>query len=101
MIRYILEEVVIKLNEDMKNLFLDKYFFPYGKGYSVKLFREDELSGSSKEYIDYLLMMGCKKKEKKTKKMTLDSILFDQSGHLNPEIYQTLTHMRKGEESFR
>ena len=32
----------------MKNLFLDKYFFPYGKGYGVKLFKEDELSGDSK-----------------------------------------------------
>lgn len=97
MIRYMLEEVVIKLNEDMKNLFLDKYFFPYGKGYSVKLFREDELTGNAKEYIDYLFMMGCKKKERKTKKkMTLDRILFDQSGHLNPEIYHTLTQIRQG-----
>ena len=32
----------------MKNLFLDKYFFPYGKGFGVKLFREDELSEESK-----------------------------------------------------
>jgi len=47
MIKYVLEEVVVKLNEDMKNLFLDKYFFPYGKGYGVKLFREDELTGST------------------------------------------------------
>lgn len=39
MIKYVLEDVVVRLNEDMKNLFLDKYYFPYGKGYGVKLFR--------------------------------------------------------------
>ena len=40
--------MVVRLNEDMKNLFLDKYFFPYGKGYGVKLFREDELTGNTR-----------------------------------------------------
>ena len=60
----------------MKNLFLDKYFFPYGKGYGVKLFREDELTGDSKDFVDKLYEMKNKRKEKK-KKMTLDRILFD------------------------
>ncbi len=39
MLKYLLEDELIKLNEDMKNLFLDKYFFPYGKGYIVKLLK--------------------------------------------------------------
>ena len=55
----------------MKNLFLDKYFFPYGKGYGVKLFREDELTGKPKDFIDSLHELNSKNKRKKEKKMTL------------------------------
>jgi hypothetical protein len=75
MIKYVLEDVVIKLNEDMKNLFLDKYYFPYGKGFGVKLFRDDELTGSAKDFVDELYSKSLK--PKRQKKMTLDSILFD------------------------
>ncbi len=48
MIKYIVEEVLPKINEEMKNLFLDKYFFPYGKGFGVKLFKEEELTGNNR-----------------------------------------------------
>jgi hypothetical protein len=69
--------VVIRLNEDMKNLFLDKYFFPYGKGYGVKLFREDELTGNTREFVDEIMSMSARNRPKKQKKVTLDRILFD------------------------
>ena len=87
----------------MKNLFLDKYFFPYGKGYGVKLFREDQLFGESKDFVEELYLMSTNKKKQKKhkKKMTLDKLLFDESGHLNPQIYQTLTQIRNNDESFR
>jgi hypothetical protein len=29
------------INEEMKKLFLDKYFYPLGKGISVKLFKPE------------------------------------------------------------
>lgn len=86
----------------MKNLFLDKYYFPYGKGYGVKLFREDQLTGSMRTYVDELLSESYRNKPKKQKKKTLDNILFDESGHLNPEIYHTLSHIRHNtDESVR
>lgn len=84
MIKYVLEEVVISLNEDMKNLFLDKYFFPYGKGFGVKLFREEELNGDAKIFVEDLLHGKMETKQRKSKKTTLDNIIFDESGHLNP-----------------
>jgi len=34
----------------MKSLFLDKYFFPYGKGYGVKLLRIEELPEDTRDY---------------------------------------------------
>lgn len=48
MLRYVLEDQLIAINEHMKNLFLDKYFFPFGQGYAVKLLRVEELAGNSK-----------------------------------------------------
>ena len=38
----ILQESLIEINEEMKKLFLDKYFYPYGKGIVVKLFRLED-----------------------------------------------------------
>jgi|JI9StandDraft_2_1071091.scaffolds.fasta_scaffold195096_1 hypothetical protein len=75
MIKYVMEDVLVKINEEMKNLFLDKYYFPYGKGIGVKLFREEDLLGSQRDFVDCLSMIEMKKK--KPKKMTLDKFLFD------------------------
>jgi hypothetical protein len=38
----ILEECLPIINEEMKKLFLDKYFFPYSKGITLKLLKTDE-----------------------------------------------------------
>jgi hypothetical protein len=47
-IRHIIVDELNYFNEEMKNLFLDKYYFPYGKGYGVTLLKEDNFTGSSK-----------------------------------------------------
>jgi hypothetical protein len=39
-----LEESLPYINEEMKKLFLDKYFYPYGKGIGIRLFRVEEQS---------------------------------------------------------
>lgn len=37
MIKSVIENELPKINEEMKNLFLDKHYFPYGKGFAVRL----------------------------------------------------------------
>lgn len=76
MIKYVIEDELTKLNEEMKNLFLDKYYFPYGQGYVVKLLREEDLQGRSREFVDSLATLDYGIRVKKTKKLTLDKILF-------------------------
>lgn len=41
-VKAILEESLPFINEEMKKLFLDKYFYPYGKGIGIKLFKTEE-----------------------------------------------------------
>lgn len=42
MVKIILEECLPNINEEMKKLFLDKYFYPYGKNIGVRIFRLEE-----------------------------------------------------------
>lgn len=37
----ILRDELAWINEEMKKLFLDKYFYPLGKGIGIKLFRPE------------------------------------------------------------
>lgn len=67
----------------MKNLFLDKYFFPFGQGYGVKLLKIEELPDHSKDFVDDLLF-NMPVKVRRPKKKTLDTLLFDEQGKLNP-----------------
>ncbi len=101
MIKYIVEEVLPKINEEMKNLFLDKYFFPYGKGFGVKLFKEEELTGNNRQFMDSLSQQVYEKRPRRNKKMSLDRILFDEKGRLNPETYATLSQIRLGDVSLK
>jgi hypothetical protein len=80
----------------MKNLFLDKYFFPFGHGYGVKLLKIEELADNSKDFVDDLLF-NMPIKVRKPKKKTLDNILFDEQGKLNPEVITTLAQIRLGD----
>ena len=43
------------INEEMKKLFLDKYFYPYGKGYGVKLYRIEDQSECQLQIINGIL----------------------------------------------
>ncbi len=61
----------------MKDLFLDKYFFPFGKGFGVKLFRVEELTDKSKDFIDELSWNIKPQKSRRNKKDVLDALLFD------------------------
>ena len=40
-LRAVFAEELITINEEMKKLFLDKYFYPLGRGIGVKLFRPE------------------------------------------------------------
>lgn len=40
--RAVLADELIEINEEMKKLFLDKYFYPLGRSIGVKLFRPEE-----------------------------------------------------------
>ena len=44
MLQGVFGEELISINEEMKKLFLDKYFYPLGRGIGVKLFRPEEQS---------------------------------------------------------
>ena len=39
----------------MKKLFLDKYFYPYGKGIGIKLFRLEDQTDHSEKIIKGIL----------------------------------------------
>jgi hypothetical protein len=43
MMQVVLRDELPSINEEMKKLFLDKYFYPLGKGIGIKLFRTEEL----------------------------------------------------------
>lgn len=85
----------------MKNLFLDKQFFPLSKGFGVKLLRLEELPDSSRDYVDSILYSGPARTTRTKKKATLDSFIFDHSGKINPELYMSLRYMTMGDETFR
>ncbi len=100
MVKFVLEDQLVGFNEAMKGLFLDKYFFPFGQGYGIKLLKVEELPDHSKDFVDDLLF-GLPIKVRKNKKNTLDELLFDQKGKLNPEVITTLAQIRLGDETMR
>ena len=60
----------------------------------------EELTDTSRTFVDNLLFAG-PVKSKKPKKKTLDSVLFDSTGKLNPEVYTSLAQIRLRDESMR
>ena len=74
----------MSINENMKVFFLDKHYAPYNRGYPVKLLRLEELTGQVKDYVDGLMHSQELPTKRSKKKTTLDSMLFDESGKLNP-----------------
>jgi hypothetical protein len=53
--RGILLEELSTINEEMKKLFLDKYFYPLGKGIGVKLFRPEEQTLECEKTIEAIV----------------------------------------------
>ena len=47
----ILKDELAWINQEMKKLFLDKYFYPLGKGIGIKLFRPQQQGGESSKII--------------------------------------------------
>ena len=41
MMKAVLKDELSEINEEMKKLFLDKYFYPLGKGIGIKLFKPE------------------------------------------------------------
>ena len=41
MMKVVLKDELSEINEEMKKLFLDKYFYPLGKGIGIKLFKPE------------------------------------------------------------
>jgi hypothetical protein len=54
------------------------------------------LTENSKNFVDDLLF-NLPLKIRKPKKKTLDSVLFDEQGKLNPEVVQNLAQIRLGD----
>lgn len=48
-------EELVSINEEMKKLFLDKYFYPLGRGIGVKLFRPEEQSAEFEKTINSIV----------------------------------------------
>lgn len=67
----------------MMGLFLNSSFFPFGKGYGVKLFKIENLPDQTRDYAESIIYAQ-QIRAKRNKKVTLDSILFDKNGKLNP-----------------
>jgi hypothetical protein len=49
-LKYILEFELSKINEDMMSLFLNSTFFPFGKGYGIKLLKIENLPDETRDY---------------------------------------------------
>lgn len=55
MMQAVLRDELPSINEEMKKLFLDKYFYPLGKGIGIKLFRTEELPIESEKVINGII----------------------------------------------
>ncbi len=51
--------------------------------------------------MDSLSQQVYEKRPRRNKKMSLDRILFDEKGRLNPETYATLSQIRLGDVSLK
>jgi len=108
MLKCVIYEELPKINEDMKNLFLDKYYCPYNKGFGVKLLKEEMLVEKNPGFMEILSKTNYKAQATKVRKMkklmTLDKFLFGDKGHLNQEVIQNLsswTQIRVTDDAIR
>jgi hypothetical protein len=65
MLRTILGDELPYINEEMKKLLLDKYFYPLGKGIGIKLFRPEEQSPECEKKIQGIISEHCETNRRK------------------------------------
>ena len=80
--RGILVDELTDINEEMKKLFLDKYFYPLGKGIGVKLFRIGEQSEEC-EKVMKAIISNHEDTERQKRHDELEHTLFPGSGLVN------------------
>ena len=71
----------------MKKLFLDKYFYPLGRGIGVKLFRPEEQSAEFEKTINSIVN-NHQETERVRQQKELEDTLFPGSGLVNWNFYE-------------
>ncbi len=71
----------------MKKLFLDKYFYPLGRGIGVKLFRPEEQGPECEKTIQGIVS-NHEETEREQKREELEKTLFPGSGLVNWNFYE-------------
>lgn len=71
----------------MKKLFLDKYFYPYGKGIGVRLFRPEEQNEDCSRIINGIVN-DHRDTERRNAHEDLERTLFPEDGKVNLEFYE-------------
>ena len=71
----------------MKKLFLDKYFYPLGRGIGVKLFRPEEQSADFEKTINSIVN-NHQETERINRHRELEDTLFPGSGVVNWNFYE-------------
>ena len=71
----------------MKKLFLDKYFYPLGRGIGVKLFRPEEQSAQFQKTINSIVN-NHEQTERVRRNKELEDTLFPGSGIVNWNFYE-------------
>lgn len=75
------------INEEMKKLFLDKYFYPLGKGIGVKLFKPEEQTQECERVIR-AIVNDHEDTEREKRHQQLEKTLFPGSGLVNWNFYE-------------
>jgi hypothetical protein len=71
----------------MKKLFLDKYFYPLGKGIGVKLFKPEEQNEEYGKTITSIIS-NHEETERQKRQEELENTLFPGSGLVNWNFYE-------------
>lgn len=83
----ILDDELTYINEEMKKLFLDKYFYPLGKGIAIKLFRPEEQTQECERAIK-AIVSNHEDTERERKHLELENTLFPGSGVVNWNFFE-------------
>lgn len=71
----------------MKKLFLDKYFYPYGKGIGIKLYKTEDQNEETSKKIKGILY-DHKETERRQARQQLQGTLFPEEGEFNYNFFE-------------